>query len=251
MGKRWDEALMTSQRRWLLYSSSIGALSVLVIQCAVALKVASDCGNVRILSGELTVQEADAYCRYATGEREKVKALWGATWKEPIRIHVDSSYRISRALIPAYQGNRGFMEMPLQRVRNNDGALLHEIVHIYAPNKNRFLAEGLAVSLQAKMGGNRAFPNFSDNLNDLARRRFPEVNSLASLNNAGTTRPWSTVGDERTTAYILGGAFVGFLIDRNGLPRFKSLYETGDYDKVYGKSFEILEKEWRSALQEK
>ena len=251
MGRRWDEALMTSQRRWLLYSSSIAALSVLVIQCAVGLKVASECGNVRILSSELTSQEADAYCRYATGEREKVEALWGASWKEPIRIHVDSSYKISRALIPGYQGNRGFMEMPLQRVRNNDGALLHEIVHIYAPNNNRFLAEGLAVYLQANIGGNRAFPSFSDNLNVLARRRFPEVNSLASLNTGGTTRPWSIAGDERTTAYILGGAFVGFLIDRNGLPRFKNLYETGDYDNVYGKSLEILEKEWRSALQEK
>jgi len=251
MGKRWDEALMTSQRRWLLYSFSIAALSVLVIQCAVALKVVSDCGNVRILSSELTAQEADAYCRYATGEQEKVEALWGTTWKEPIRIHVDHSYKISRALIPAYQGNRGFMEMPVQRVRNNDGALLHEIVHIYAPNNNRFLAEGLAVYLQAKIGSNRAFPNFSDNLNVLARRRFPEVNSLENLNTGGTTRPWSTAGDERTTAYILGGAFVGFLIDRNGLPRFKKLYETGDYDKVYGKSLEILDKEWRSALQEK
>jgi len=141
--------------------------------------------------------------------------------------------------------------MPVQRVRNNDGALLHEIVHIYAPNNNRFLAEGLAVYLPAKIGSNRAFPNFSDNLNVLARRRFPEVNSLENLNTGGTTRPWSTAGDERTTAYILGGAFVGFLIDRNGLPRFKKLYETGDYDKVYGKSLEILEKEWRSALQEK
>ena len=251
MGKRWDEALMRSQRRWLLYSSSIAALSVLVIQCAIALKVASECGNVRILSSELTAQEAEVYCRYALGEREKVDALWGATWKAPIRIHVDSSYKISRALIPAYQGNRGFMEMPLQRVRNNDGALLHEIVHIYAPNNNRFLAEGLAVCLQAKIGSNRAFPSFNDNLNVLARRRFLEVNSLASLNTGGTIRPWSAAGDERTTAYILAGAFVGFLIDRYGLPRFKSLYETNDYDKVYGKSLEILEKEWRSALQEK
>jgi hypothetical protein len=44
-------------------------------------------------------------------------------------------------------GHRGFLEMPLRGVRENTGALLHEIVHIYAPNNNRFLAEGLAVYL--------------------------------------------------------------------------------------------------------
>lgn len=86
---------MAFQGRTLLHYVSITALSLLSIRCAVALKVASDCGNVRILSGELTAQEADTYCRYAAGERKKVESFWGATWKEPIRIHVDSSYRIS------------------------------------------------------------------------------------------------------------------------------------------------------------
>lgn len=251
MGERWDGELMTFQRTSLLYSFSITALSVSLLQYAIALKVASDCGTVRILSSELAGQEADDYCRYAAVEREKVEALWGATWKEPIRIHVSSSYRISRALVPAYRGDLGFMEMPVQRARNNDGALLHEIVHIYAPNSNRFLAEGLAVYLQDKMGSNRAFPNFSDDLNVLAHRRLLEVNSLARLNSGQTTKLWSTLGDERTTSYILGGSFVGFLIDRYGLPRFKSLYETGNYDKSYGKSLEILEKEWRSDLEKK
>jgi hypothetical protein len=31
---------------------------------------------------------------------------------------------------------------------------LHEIVHIYAPHTNRFLAEGLAVYLHATLAGN-------------------------------------------------------------------------------------------------
>jgi hypothetical protein len=53
------------------------------------------------------------------------------------------------------------------------------------------------------------------------------------------------------TAYILAGSFVGVLIEKYGLPAFKSLYETGNYDTVYGKSVEILEKEWRSSLMEK
>jgi len=50
------------------------------------------------------------------------------------------------------------------------------------------------------------------------------------------------------TAYILAGSFVQFLIDTLGLPRFRSLYETADYEKVYGKPFATLEKEWRASL---
>src|SRR5262249_60843888 len=83
---------------------------------------------------------------------------------EPIRIHVSGAYRISRALVPAYLGNRGFMEMPLRRARDNSGALLHEIVHIYAPNRNRFLAEGLAVYLHTRLAGNAALPNWRADL---------------------------------------------------------------------------------------
>jgi hypothetical protein len=50
--------------------------------------------------------------------------------------------------------------MPLRRTRENTGALLHEIVHIYTPNNSRFLAEGLAVYLHTTLAGNPAFPNF-------------------------------------------------------------------------------------------
>jgi hypothetical protein len=54
--------------------------------------------------------------------------------------------------------SRGFMEMRLRGVRNDDGAFMHEIVHVYAPNDNRFLADGLAVCLHQELAGNRAFP---------------------------------------------------------------------------------------------
>lgn len=242
-------AVMSFQRKWLLYALLIAALSAFVVQCA-TLKIASSCSNIQILSNELTAQEAEAYCRYAAGERKKVEEFWGATWREEIRIHVDSSYRISMALIPAYHGDRGFMEMPLRRVRDNDGALLHEIVHIYAPNNNRFLAEGLPVYLHDKLGGNPGFPNFGKDLSVLARERLSEVSSLARLDRVRTPIPLSTAANEQT-AYILGGSFVGFLIEKHGLPKFRDFYETGNYEKVYRKSLEILEREWRSSLQEK
>jgi hypothetical protein len=206
------------------------------------------CEGMQVLSDELTPAAAEAYCRYAVQERQKVEAFWGPTWRESIRIHVSSTYRISRALVPGYFGNRGFLEMPLHRARENTGALLHEIVHIYAPNTNRFLAEGLAVYLHAKLAGNSAFPNFGGDLRRLAVRGLAGVESLGALNGVRTPQRLGTVVEEKT-AYILAGSFVGFVIERYGLALFRSVYETGNYEEVYGKSLGILEQEWRVRLQ--
>jgi hypothetical protein len=235
---------------WLLYVLCIVGCSIFAAHCAPVLRGALTCEGIQILSNELTVVEAEEYCRYALRERQKVEEFWGATWNESIRINVSSSYRISRALVPGHLGNRGFMEMPLRRVRDNTSALLHEIVHIYAPNNNRFLAEGLAVYLHTKLAGNPAFPNFGEDLGGLAARALSGVKSLEQLNGVRTPRPLSTVMEEET-AYTLGGAFVGFLIERHGLGLFRSLYETGKYEKVYRKSLDTLEKEWRSSIQVK
>ena len=194
----------------------IVVLSVFVPQCAPALQGTLTCEGVEVLSDQLTVTEAEEYCRYAVHERKKVEGFWGTTWNETIRINVSSSYRISRSLVPGYFGKRGFMEMPLRGVRDNTGPLLHEIVHIYAPNNNRFLAEGLAVYLHTKLGGNPAFPNFGEDLRRSAVRSLSEVKSLEALNSVRTPRPLSSIMDEKT-AYVLAGSFVGFLIERYGL----------------------------------
>jgi hypothetical protein len=161
MGLRQESKIGAhASKGWLHNLLCMVGLSVFAAQCAPALRSVLTCEGVDVLSDQLTVTEAEDYCRYAVHERKKVAGYWGDTWSETIRINVSSSYRISRALVPGYFGNRGFMEMPLRGVRDNTGPLLHEIVHIYAPNNNRFLAEGLAVYLHSKLSGNPAFPNF-------------------------------------------------------------------------------------------
>jgi hypothetical protein len=135
-------------------------------------------------------------------------------------------------------------------VRNKTGPLLHEIVHIYAPNNNRFLAEGLAVYLQTKLGENPGFPNFGEDLSRSAARSLSRVKSLEALNGVRTPNLLSNVIDDET-AYIVAGSFVGFLIERYGLPPFRRLYEKENYEQIYGKSLDNLEKEWRLGLQGK
>jgi len=238
---------MNFDRRLLACSLPLVMLSVPAMQGVAAPEVAAECGTIQILSEALSKREAETYCRYAVEERKKVEAFWGATWKETIRVHVDPSYRISRALVPAHFGNRGLVEMPLRGVRNSDGALLHEIVHIYAPNDNRFLAEGLAVYAHQKLAGNRAFPNFGRALDGEARGRLSAIESIEGLNGVRTPTPLGTVLREQD-AYVLAGSFVGFLIERYGLEDFRKLYESGSYEGAYGKSLGALEKEWRLEL---
>ena len=156
-------------------------------------------------------------------------------------MHVDSSYKISRALVPGYLGDRGLVEMPLNRVRANDGALLHEIVHVYAPNDKRFLAEGRAVYVHQKLAGNRA-------LDEGARGWMSRIASLDPLDGVRTPTPLGAVLSE-PGAYLLAGSFVGFLIERYGLEEFRKLYGQGSYEAAYGKSLAALEKEWRAAIR--
>jgi hypothetical protein len=239
---------LPSSPRWPLGALCVVALAVLTAHCAPLLRGSVSCQGVQVRSEELTLAEAERYCRQAVGERQKVEDFWGATWSEPIRIHVSSAYRISRALVPGHLGDRGFVEMPLSRARGNTGALLHEIVHVYAPNNNRFLAEGLAIYLHARLASNPAFPNFGQDLHRLAAAEMGRVTFLAALNSVRTPRPLGTVIDEKA-AYVLAGSFVGFLIERYELARFRTVYETENYDQAYGKSLADLEWEWRSSLR--
>ncbi len=187
--------------------------ALLTVQCATVATGPASCESIQILSDELTANEAEAYCRYAGEERKKVAEYWG-------------------------------------RVRDNSGGLLHEIVHIYAPSQNRFLAEGLAVHLHTRLAGNPAFPNFGEDLARSAARSLWAARSLALLNNVRTPEPLGSIMDERT-AYIIAGSFVGFLIENRGLARFRDLYETTDYAKAYGQSLATLEQEWRASLAKK
>ncbi|MGH8058421.1 MAG: hypothetical protein ACREOH_14480, partial [Candidatus Entotheonellia bacterium] len=100
---------MTGSQRRLLRPLWIVSLAVFVAHCATVPTGPFGCEGVQIRSDELTIAEAGAYCRYAVGERNKVEGFWGATWTEPIRIHVSSTYRISRAFVPGHHGNRGFV----------------------------------------------------------------------------------------------------------------------------------------------
>jgi hypothetical protein len=196
---------------------------------------------------ELSHTEADEYCKYAARERKKVEKYWGPTWRDPIRVQVSSQYATANTLV-MNGGKPGRIDMPLDRVRDRTGALLHEITHNYAPNGNRFLYEGLGVYLQDKIGEARSFPTFGRPLDAAAAEVARNVGSLDALNAVRFPRPLASVMPDRA-AYPLAGSFVKYLMDRKGeLDTFRALYASGDYQATYGVPFSALERDRRAHL---
>jgi hypothetical protein len=201
-----------------------------------------------------------------------------------LHVTVSQRFRISRALNPAWSGLHGHMEFPASRVAARKAAITHELTHVFFPNANRFLAEGLAVYVQAQIGGNPAFPNFDQPLHDMARHRvrdmiplfdrdapdcFGEIR-LAALDEIATPNPLvlrvgNTFHGEgpqgQTNIYVIAGSFIQFLAETFGLDKFKSIYgatpliplaqNAGSPDRwidAYGFSLAALEQDWKRTV---
>ena len=81
------------------------------------------------------------------------------------------------------------MEFPANRVAAGEAAVAHELVHVFFPNANRMLAEGLAVYLHQCVAPNPAFPNFKMGLHQLVAQLleteagpFTGVDDLKKIN---------------------------------------------------------------------
>ena len=198
-----------------------------------------------------------------------------------LRVIVSDQYKISKSLVPAWSGRAGHMEFPAWRVMSRKAAIMHELVHVFFPNANRFLAEGLAVYLQAAIGENPAFPNFGTPLNENARERLREMtlpNSrmdrpdlthihLAELDAIATPNPLTLrvghdfYGEDRrgqALVYSIAGSFVQFIVETRRMGKFRAIYErtpliplahdAGSPDRwrdVYGETLPDLEREWK------
>src|SRR6266700_6316166 len=88
--------------------------------------------------------------------------------RSDFHIFVSEVYPRSKALVPAWLGQRGWIEFPAHRVVAGEASIAHELVHVLFPNGNRMLAEGLAVYLQHKLfPAIPVYPNFGDRLETL------------------------------------------------------------------------------------
>lgn len=199
-------------------------------------------------------------------------------------VTVADRFRISKSLVPAWNGHVGRMEVPAWRAIAGKAAIMHELVHVLFPNSNRFLAEGLAIYLQAAIGSNPAFPNFGRPLHVVAREVLLDMLpdhaagmsepfdaiKLADLDAIATPAPLTLCvgstfyGEEphgQARIYPLAGSFTQHLVEAHGLQRFHAIYtqtplvpfeqSAGTAERwlsAYGRPLAELEREWKSTI---
>lgn len=209
---------------------------------------------------------------------------WVALAVPELQVVVSDRYKISKSLVPAWSGRAGHMEFPARRVIAREAAIAHELVHVFFPSGNRFLAEGLAVYVQAAIGGNPAFPNFGKPLHEYVRERFletapaiscgdkqrleqvhlAELDAIATPSRLTLQVGHEVYGEERrgpAFTYPIAGSFVQFLIETRGMEMFRALYvqtpfvplaqNAGSPDRwlgVYDVALADLEAEWKSMI---
>jgi hypothetical protein len=200
-------------------------------------------------------------------------------------VFISEEYKFSRALVPAWSAQRGRMEFPADRVTAGEAALAHELVHVFFPNGNRMLAEGLAVYLHQVVAPNPAFPNFQKDLHQLVAELlnndpFNDPSDLKAINIGNldkiatpddmTFRIGQENCDDASITYALAGSFTRFLIedceskaDREAgkCPHFLKLYRESPlvpmlrnpgsperWQRIYGCPLEELEAKWKKLI---
>jgi hypothetical protein len=206
-------------------------------------------------------------------ERWAAQEHWAPPSDFPhLNIYVSGQYQFARSLVPQWKGERGRMEFPAFRVAVGEANILHELVHVYFPNANRMLAEGLAVYLQQAIGEGLGYPNFGEDLHLLIRCKLKSElrTELKEIRLAGldqiTTPTALTIRIEKRTVrdgwtYFIAGSFVRFIIETYKVDKFRALYaktplvpfqrDAGPpnrWAEVYGYSLNELEQQWKSLI---
>lgn len=221
---------------------------------------AANCGDpVVAISATIAASDRRAFEASLRDAIAKVCAWWGPTYAGAWRIDIEESRGPSMALVPAWRGERGRMLFRAGTVRAGTAAVAHEVVHVFAPNANRFLAEGLAVFAHDHLGGAAAHPNFGE---DLHRAAAPfSAADIAALDQIATPQRLGADTLDEKAAYLVAGSFVRFLVETRGLAAFRRLYDLtpltpgardpGRPDRwpaVYGVGLDRLAVEWRATV---
>ena len=193
---------------------------------------------------------------------KKACTWWGNGWSGPIRIEIEDSRGASMALIPGWRGDRGTMIFRTFIVRRSASAILHEVVHLIAPNGNRFLAEGMAVYAHEHLDGQRAYPNNGRDLHRAARE-YAEPDKVVALSNFATPSRLRMASLDQRESYLVAGSFVRYLVETHGIEKFRALYALtpiapgnrraggtpARWQKIYGKSINVLARDWVRAIK--
>ena len=217
--------------------------------------------DIKSMSGELP-PSAIRFAREIPTAIRAVCEWWGPTYNGPFHIVLNNVLRESMALVPAWYGKIGYIFFPDSVLYRRGAATVHEVTHVFAPNANRFLAEGLAVYAHEHLMGPPAFPNFGADVKMLARK-YADRASIGLFDTVATPTPLRVISDrlEEREIYVVAGSFVRFLITDFGLAKFRELYEMTPlipgtraagsperWERIYGLTIDELALKWRDSL---
>jgi len=148
---------------------------------------------------------------------------WGPTYTGTFTVNIEDSRGPSMALVPGWRGNRGTMLFRTRATSSGFSAITHEVVHVFAPNANRFMAEGFAVFAHEHLGGRRAYPAFGRELHSAAKP-LPDAADLSALDRRLTPRRLQSDDLDGKEAYIVAGSFMEYLVDTHGMEKYRRLY---------------------------
>jgi len=241
---------------------TVQAIALVVAWCGTASLAEAACPPTQVTVGEGTLTPAQRG-KLATDLRAaaaKVCGWWGRTFSGALTVEVSESPGPSMALVPAWRGQRGQMLFRARVVRQGRAATVHEVVHVFAPNANRFLAEGLAVYAHEHLHGPVAYPNFGRSLHRAAQPYAARADIVA-LDRVATPAMLQGGGLGSREAYLVAGSFVRFLIERRGVATFRRLYartpllpgvqnagSPARWLEIYGVPLEQLTAQWRARL---
>ena len=206
----------------------------------------------------ITDEKAHEISREAERRYADLAAFFGRESDEKILI-VIRDFDTRRAYANHFE-NR--IEIPIARLgRDNlDSGLTHEITHIITQGPfsgSRLLSEGVAMYAEER---------FSDELSPAARARIDvhhvvkthilEPGLLVPISDLywddlafSNNQPGYVATSGRQRAYFEAGSFVRFLIETQGIEKFKQAYYLRPIEKVYGKSLDALEEDWLVAVR--
>ena len=213
----------------------------------------------------------DAFCRQIEAVEHWVakQNLPGPHKIPPLKISISPDFPLAMSLVPAWNGDWGVMQFPATRVAAGQVNMVHELIHVYLPNGNRMLAEGLASFVQDEIGSNPAFPNFGKDVDKMVRCDMKPQDlrhvSLAHLDQIRTPDLLTVGGaskNDSLAGYVVASSFVRYLIETDGMDKFRKLYgrtpfEPGrrvgrtsdDWTAIYGHSIGDIEKKWKAKIE--
>ena len=124
--------------------------------------------------------------------------------------------------------------------------LKHELAHVLTSEWHPFLPislklglhEGIAVAAEWDSG------NLDPHQWTQAMRDLNIAPSIQGIMGFGF---WMQSGP---LSYTVAGSFVRFLVDTYGIEKFKHVFPTGNFEKIYNKNLATLDQEWQAFLDE-